>query len=116
MTTTRQSEPQNLAHQRCFNHVLREAVARCPQCGNYFCRECITEHDDRVICAACLGKLARTPLFKRPAFAGLLRLAECVLGIFLAWFFFYLIGEGLISLPSSFHEQTLWQANWLDKE
>ena len=117
MTTTRHSGPlQNLAHQRCFNHALREAVARCPQCGQYFCRECITEHDDRVICAACLGKLARTPLRRRRTFAGLAHLAEGLLGLMLAWFFFYLIGEGLISLPSSFHERTLWQANWLDPE
>ena len=43
-----------LAHQRCFNHALREAAARCPGCGNFFCRECVTEHDDRVLCAACL--------------------------------------------------------------
>ena len=50
---------QNLAHQRCFNHAVREAVARCPECGQCFCRECITEHDDRVVCAACLKKLTR---------------------------------------------------------
>lgn len=114
---TRHSEPlQNLAHQRCFNHVLREAVARCPQCRQFFCRECITEHDDRVICAACLSKLARTPLLRRRAFAGVAHVAECLLGLMIVWFFFYLIGEGLISLPSSFHERTLWQTKWLDKE
>ena len=55
----------NLTFQRCFNHAAREAVARCPACGHYFCRECITEHDDRVICAACLRKLARVPLLQR---------------------------------------------------
>ena len=30
----------DLLYQRCFNHVLREAVARCPECLRYFCREC----------------------------------------------------------------------------
>ena len=47
----------------------REAVARCPECTQFFCRECITEHDDRVLCSACLKKLARVPLTRRPGFA-----------------------------------------------
>ncbi len=106
----------DLAHQRCFNHAQREAVARCPQCGHYFCRECITEHDDRAICAACLRKLTGTRPLRRRAFAGLLHFSECVLGILAAWFFFYLIGEGLLALPNSFHEGTVWQAKWLDEE
>ena len=45
----------DLLHQRCFNHMLREAVACCPECRRYFCRECVTEHEDKVLCAACLG-------------------------------------------------------------
>jgi hypothetical protein len=106
----------NLADQRCFNHARREAVARCPQCRQFFCRECVTEHDDRVICAACLGKLVRTPLLRRQTFAGLAHFAAGLLGFMVVWFFFYLIGEGLISLPSSFHERSLWRANWLDPE
>ena len=107
---------QNLAHQRCFNHAGREAVARCPECRQFFCRECVTEHDDRVVCAVCLKKLARQPLARRTAFERLLRLAQCSLGILLAWFFFFLIGEGLLKLPASFHEGTLWQVPWTDKE
>ena len=107
---------QNLAHQRCFNHAGREAVARCPECGHFFCRECITEHDDRVVCAACLKKLVRQPLARRTAFAQLLRLAQCAFGILIAWFFFFLIGDGLLKLPASFHEGTLWQVPWMDKE
>lgn len=105
-----------LAYQRCFNHAQREAVARCPQCGQFFCRECITEHDDRVICAACLRKVARVPLLQRRGFAGALRLGQCLLGLLMAWFFFYLIGEGLVSLPTSFHEGTIWHVNWFDQD
>ncbi len=107
---------QILAHQRCFNHYQREAVARCPQCKQYYCRECITEHEDRVICAACLAKLARKPLLSRRTFAGIFHVGECALGIMAAWFFFYLIGESLLKLPSSFHEGTLWKADWLDQK
>ena len=43
---------EDLVHQRCFNHMLREAVACCPECRRYFCRECVTEHEDKVLCAA----------------------------------------------------------------
>lgn len=106
----------SLIHQRCFNHATREAAARCPECRHFFCRECITEHDDRVVCTACLRKLTRQPLAKRLAFAKLFRLAQCLVGILLAWFFFFLIGEGLLKLPASFHEGTLWQVHWIDKE
>jgi hypothetical protein len=79
---------QNLADQRCFNHALREAVARCPQCTQFFCRECITEHDDRVLCAACLRTLAKVPLLKRRSFARIFRLAQVMLGLLAAWLFF----------------------------
>jgi len=106
---------QTLIHQRCFNHAAREAVARCPGCRQHFCRECITEHDDRVICAACLKGLARGPLLKRPALAGLLRAGQWAVGMIIAWFFFHLVAETLLRLPTDFHEGTLWQVNWMDK-
>jgi hypothetical protein len=105
----------SLTHQRCLNHAAREAVARCPECRQYFCRECITEHDHRVICAACLKKLARLPLHQRPAFAGLIRAAQCLCGFVAAWFFFHLVAEALLKLPTDFHEGTLWEVNWMDK-
>jgi hypothetical protein len=104
----------DLAHQRCLNHAEREAVAQCPACRKYFCRECITEHDDRVICASCLRKLARVPLLQRRGFVSVVRLSQCLVGLLLAWFFFYLVGEGLLALPTSFHEGTLWHASRLD--
>jgi hypothetical protein len=100
----------------CFNHAQREAVARCPECRGYFCRECITEHHDRVICAACLGALVRKPALPRRTFTGLVQTGQCLLGVILVWFFFYLVGEGLLSLPTSFHEGTLWKAKWWDVE
>jgi hypothetical protein len=106
----------DLVNQRCFNHAAREAVARCPECGQFFCRECVTEHEDRVLCSACLKKLARLPLTKRPAFVGTMRFAQCAFGILVAWFFFFLIGESLVRLPDSFHEGTIWKVPWSDLE
>jgi len=103
---------QLLSEQRCLNHSAREAVARCPSCRHYFCRECITEHEERVLCAACLRKLARLPLLQRRGFGTVMRVGQCLLGLLLAWFVFYLAGETLLKLPASFHEGTLWQASW----
>ena len=105
-----------LTHQRCFNHAGREAVARCPECRQFFCRECVTEHDDRVVCSACLKKLAGVPFVKRPGFLKVLRLAQCGLAILVAWFFFFLIGELLLKIPASFHEGAIWQVNRVDQE
>lgn len=107
---------QTLLQQRCFNHATREAVARCPECSRFFCRECITEHEDRVLCTACLKKLAHVPLAKRAAFAIMLRFAQCAAAIVTTWFFFFLIGAGLLKIPASFHEGTLWQVNWVDRK
>jgi hypothetical protein len=106
----------SLTHQRCLNHAEREAVARCPECTRFFCRECITEHDDRVLCAACLKKLARAPLTRRPALAGLLRLVQCAVAILIVWFFFFVIGEKLASAPDNFHENSLWRAPWIERQ
>lgn len=93
-----------VARLRCFNHGNREAVARCPVCARTFCRECVTEHEDRIICAQCLAALGRRGSGKRARtaliFQGVLSLASF---IFL-WAFFYYLGRFLLSVPSTFHE------------
>jgi hypothetical protein len=107
---------QGLAFQRCFNHSQREAVARCPVCQHYFCRECITEHEERVICAACLRKLTPGETRNRRGFALAGHMGQCVLGLLLAWFFFYLVGEALLAIPTNFHEGKLWQSESFESE
>ena len=103
---------EDLLHQRCFNHLLREAVARCPQCQRYFCRECVTEHEDRVICAACLSADADAVGASPSRFSGFSRMMHFLLGTMLLWIFFYYLGQLLLSLPSAFHEGTLWEKGW----
>lgn len=103
---------EDLLHQRCFNHMLREAVARCPVCHRYFCRECVTEHEDRVLCAACLDKKINADVVGLGRFEGLIRLIHFLGGALLLWVFFYCLGQILLSLPSSFHEGTLWEPGW----
>jgi hypothetical protein len=101
-----------LLHQRCFNHARREAAARCPKCGQFYCRECVAEHEGRVLCATCLRRLAERPAGRRRALVGVGRLAQLVFGVFTAWLFFYLVGAGLLSIPASFHEGTVWKDPW----
>ena len=98
-----------LQQQRCLNHAGREAIARCPECGFYFCRECITEHDERILCASCLKKL--TPQVERPRrnFAPLARVLTALCGLMTAWFFFYIVGRLLLATPTQFHEATVWK-------
>jgi hypothetical protein len=107
---------QPLSNQRCFNHAIREAVARCPECRQFFCRECITEHDDRVVCAACLARITRKPLTQRLSLVKVLWLAQAVVGLVIVWYFFFIIGESLLKLPNSFHEGTLWKVNWVNQQ
>jgi len=103
-----------LAAQRCFHHELREAVARCPECGHYYCRECIAEHDDRVICAACLRKLAAASAAAPRTRWNLWPAAQIATGLLVAWILFYCIGQRLVSLPAEFHDDKLWQATFLN--
>ena len=98
-----------LSLQRCFNHGLREAAARCPECGRFFCRECVAEHDDRMVCASCLKKLTAPGLMRRRVLSTALRSLQIVFGVLFAWFFFFMIGEILLRLPASFHDTSVWQ-------
>ena len=98
-----------ISHQRCFNHEFREAVARCPECNRYYCRECITEHEDRVLCASCLRKLTKSSSIGTLRFKGVTRILQFLLGTIILWLFFYYLGQILLSVPTSFHEGTVWQ-------
>jgi hypothetical protein len=99
----------DLSLQRCRNHAQREAVALCPECGAYYCRECIAEHEGRVLCASCLEKLLARTSGARHGLSGLIALGRFLLGFLLLWTIFYYIGHALLSLPASFHEGTVWE-------
>lgn len=98
-----------LSQQRCFNHATREAAARCLECQRYFCRECVTEHEDRLICAACLKKLAAITEERRRWWAAAVPVCEVLGGIVVAWLFFYSLGSMLLRVPSDFHDGTVWK-------
>jgi len=100
-----------IASQKCWNHSAREAVARCPVCGHAYCRECVVEHEDRVICAGCLTRLTSPAQQKsrRWTFDSVVRLSGAVLGLFVAWFVFFSVGRMLLSVPDHFHADTIWK-------
>jgi hypothetical protein len=98
----------SLAAQRCFHHPSREAVARCPECGHYYCRECITEHEDRVICASCLRERAGKREKRKSRLGGVLVAGRWAMAFLVAWIYFHCIARMLVSIPSAFHEGTLW--------
>jgi hypothetical protein len=98
-----------LAHQRCLNHIDREAVARCPECKKHFCRECISEHDDRVLCASCLRKLLAPKAERPPRFQGVGRIVLSFIAIGIVWFAFFIVGRTLLAIPATFHDGTIWR-------
>jgi hypothetical protein len=98
-----------LAHQHCLNHAAREAVAQCPQCRHFFCRECITEHDDRILCAACLRLATPAAKASRRPWRALGRVGLGCAGFLTAVLFFYWAGQMLLLIPTPFHDGTLWK-------
>jgi hypothetical protein len=100
--------PGKLIRQRCFHHASREAVARCPECQRFFCRECVIEHDDRLLCSACLAQQARPSFAKRYHLGGLVKALRLVLAFLALWWCFYLLGQMLLHIPGAFHEGVLW--------
>ncbi|MBT8341110.1 MAG: hypothetical protein KJP07_13925 [Desulfatitalea sp.] len=102
-----------LARQTCYHHPHRETVARCPACKRFFCRECVTEHDDRMLCSECLARLVQGKGKRRgPWIRHVITAMQGAGGFFLLWFTFYLLGKALLAIPHTFHEGTIWQSSW----
>ncbi len=96
--------------QRCRNHREREAVARCPMCREFYCRECVTEHLGRVICAKCLAD--DTPQSRKDrARPSIVRAGLAAVSVLVVWTCFFLLGRSLLMLPDSFHDGTVWSAS-----
>jgi hypothetical protein len=79
-----------VVHQRCWNH------------------ECVSEHELRLLCAACLVAVSRKA---EPRSRGTPPLALAVLalaGILAGWFVFFSLGEALMTLRSH-PELRSWQ-------
>jgi hypothetical protein len=104
----------SLLLQRCLNHDTREAVARCPQCRQFYCRECVTEHDGLVVCANCLRLVAGATAGRRFPAGAVARLGAAIVGLFVVWFCFYGVGRLLLAVPAEFHEGNVWKVGFWD--
>jgi hypothetical protein len=101
-----------LSKQRCYNHMGREAVARCPECGRFYCRECVTSHEGRALCASCLSRTAAADQAGAGALRNLLHVLagplKWLAGICAAWLAFYLLAQGLLAIPTDYHDGTIF--------
>lgn len=94
--------------QRCWNHEAREAACRCPQCGRSFCRECVTEHESRLLCATCLRSAAQAAAARRGKLRRLAAAGMTLTGVILAWAMIFGAAEGLITVTER-AERMSWQ-------
>ena len=105
-----------LVRERCRNHPRREAVARCPECGGFYCRECVTDHRGRVICAPCLKRASDLPdtgVWGRIG-STVVSVSLLIGGLLAGWATFGILGRILLSIPTSFHEGTVWEGLFRD--
>lgn len=99
----------SFAQSRCFNHAQREAAARCPECGRCFCRECVSEHRNRLLCASCIAEeTAQAQPGPKRNFGSLRMVFRMMLGVLVLWVSFFVIGKALLAVPSVFHEHKMF--------
>jgi hypothetical protein len=96
-----------VTRQKCFNHTDREAAAKCLECGRHFCRECVTEHEHRVICSACLAKTAKSKGRTVARLLNIFTVFQFITGFVTIWFAIFYLGQVLLKIPSEFHEGRL---------
>ncbi len=105
--------PPPLRARRCSRHSVREAVAKCPVCAGFFCRECIVEHEGRLICALCLGRqiavAASASAQRRDSRATLRSTVTIGLSLLFLWALFYGFGSVLLRIPTAVHDGTVWR-------
>jgi len=87
----------------CFIHGGREAVALCLECRRAFCRECVVDHDGRLICATCLTRLRHKPERAPGAFRSFLRTLGVAAALLLCWMIFYLGARAIVTTDTSRH-------------
>ncbi len=89
---------------RCSNHISREAVARCPKCEKDYCRECVTEYKEQMLCINCLS-VASEEIALKPSYMGLIILTIIfIISFIIMWLIFYWLGE-FFSGADTFHNQ-----------
>ena len=99
-----------VATRKCVRHEPREAVARCPSCGEHFCRECVVEHAGVLLCSACLAdKLTAGDPGRRGRGQRAREWTLTAGSLLLLWVVFYGFGQFLKLVPPTVHEGTVWR-------
>jgi len=96
----------------CSLHADRQATARCPSCRQFYCGECITEHDGRLTCASCLADEKEVVPRPRRSFRVVslaCSLVQILVALGVCWLIFYLFGQTLGDMPDDFHDGTIWE-------
>ncbi|HEY1847911.1 MAG TPA: hypothetical protein VGG37_01835 [Opitutaceae bacterium] len=94
---------------RCARHPDREAAARCPSCGEFFCRECVVEHEGRILCAACLGRLEEKAARREGGRPAVARAATLVAGCLMLWLALFTLGRLLVKIPPRVADGSIWE-------
>ena len=95
----------DFAQSRCFHHAQREAVARCPGCSRFFCRECVSEFKGRLLCAQCVAARTNHADHARRAWLAPIRpITRFLIGLLLVWTCFFILGKALLAVPSTFND------------
>lgn len=106
----RQHPEGGLHTRRCVRHEVREAAARCPGCTRDFCRECVVDHEGKLLCAGCVAKLAAAPVAAPGSrWPGIRRVAGLGFAVAVAWTAFFIVGKVLLAIPTAVHEGTIWK-------
>ncbi len=103
---------QTLTRKRCVNHSHREAAAKCPECNKFYCRECVTEHENKVLCATCLASDFSENKDKSINLKFLKHILIFLFSFLLLWLLYYYFGQLLLTISPDVHEGYFWEKLW----
>lgn len=101
-----------IRYSQCLRHAERPAVARCRVCGEAYCRECVVEHDHRLVCADCLRQEAERGK-GGDGRVGWMRMGwgaalQWMVAVGVLWGMFYVLAGLLRRIPADVHDGVIW--------
>lgn len=98
----------DLARSFCQLHPARAAAALCPRCRRFFCRECVTEHADLLLCKSCIERAGETAARRRRLIEWPMRIGSLAAGLLIVYVIFYFAGQILAWIPPYYHSGKSW--------
>jgi len=77
----------------------------CPGCARYYCRECVTEHEARLLCAACVAGLVARPRREGVLRRKLIGPVAAAGGLLAAWTLLYGAARVVVEINQRVGEQ-----------